>query len=193
MAFLDLHKLTNVKDLSAGKILIAEPFLNDPNFARSVVLICEYSDEGTVGLVLNRPTDIFLPDVMPDMMLPEISIAQGGPVQLDTMQMLHNLPEHLGGKKIAPSVYWGGDFDKVSELSIAGLVNPNSLKLYLGYSGWSKGQLEEELKSSSWLIGDVSNDLVFLTDVKNIWQFAIRSLGSEYEYLTNLPTDPQLN
>lgn len=193
MEFLDLHKLTDENLLDSGKILIAQPFMKDSVFARSVVFLCEHNEEGSVGFVLNQPTGMQIGDVVPEMEGAELLIGQGGPVQLDTLHMLHRMPEEVGGNEVVPGVFWGGSFDALQQEMLIDNVNANKLKLFIGYSGWSKGQLIEELKTGSWLIGDVSPALLFETEQERIWEQAVNSLGNEYQYLNNLPVDPQLN
>lgn len=194
MEFLDLHKLTDVNLLKSGVLLIAQPFLADSVFTRSVILLCEHSDEGSLGFVLNKPTDLNLEDLLPDIHAPELIVKQGGPVQLDTLHLLHRMEAALGGTKVNEGVFWGGSFEILQELiHNKTLDNPDNIRLFLGYSGWSPGQLEGELKEGSWLITDPTPDLLFDTHPDKLWEKAIYDLGNDYRYLLNLPKDPQLN
>lgn len=192
MDFLNLQKPVNA-ELSDGKLLIAEPFLSDPNFARSVILLCEHSKEGSVGFVLNRTTDLTLGDILPDLDAPELRVFQGGPVQLDTLHMLHRMPQDLGGNEILPGVFWGGSYEALQNAVRNNAYQPADVRLFLGYAGWSPGQLEKELAEGAWIVVDHAEDLVFETDSDSIWKYAIRLLGNKYAYLANLPVDPQLN
>lgn len=193
MEFLDLHKLTDENLLESGKILIAQPFMKDSVFTRSVVFLCEHNEEGSVGFVLNQPTGMSIEDAVPEMHAPDMMVGQGGPVELDTLHMLHQLPGEIGGNEVIPGIYWGGSFDTLQQQMLIGQVGTTDVKFFVGYSGWSKGQLVDELKSGSWLIGDVSKELLFETHHEQIWEQAVNSLGREYQYLNNLPVDPQLN
>lgn len=193
MEFLDLHKLTDERLLGNGKILIAQPFMKDSVFARSVVFLCEHNEEGSVGFVLNQPTGMQIGDVVPEMEAADLSVAQGGPVELDTLHMLHRIPDGVGGNEVVKGVFWGGSFDALQQEVLIGKVKATDIRMFIGYSGWSKGQLVEELKTGSWLIGDVSENLLFETDQEQMWEKAVNSLGREYQYLNNLPVDPQLN
>jgi putative transcriptional regulator len=192
MEFLNPNKQSNIP-AGAGKLLIAEPFLNDPNFARSVILLCEHSDEGTVGFSLNRPTDHTLGDLLPELYTPLLPVFQGGPVQLDTLHMLHRTPIALGGTEIADGVYWGGSYDALQESVMHNSYQPIDLRLFVGYSGWGPGQLEKELTEGSWLVANVSPEIVFETDPDAMWRRAIDSLGQEFAFLKNMPINPQLN
>ena len=193
MEFLDLHKLTDESLLTSGKILIAQPFMKDSVFTRSVVFLCEHNEEGSLGFVLNQPTGMQIGDVVPEMEGSDMALCQGGPVQLDTLHMLHRMPEEVGGAEVASGVFWGGSFDALKQEMLIDNVEAKDLKLFVGYSGWSQGQLADELKTGSWLIGNVTEALLFETAQEDVWSQAVNSLGNEYQYLNNLPIDPQLN
>jgi putative transcriptional regulator len=192
MDFLNLQIPKNV-ELTTGKLLIAEPLLSDTNFARSVILLCEHSEEGSVGFVLNKSTELTLGDLLPDLYTPLLQIYQGGPVQLDTLHMVHRTPDAFGGNEIFPGVYWGGSYDALQEVIMNNNYQPMDLRLFVGYAGWSPGQLEKEMKEGAWLVTDLSPDLLFETDADKVWKEAINSLGKEYSYLANMPLNPQFN
>ncbi len=192
MDFLNPNKQSGIP-VGPGKLLIAEPFLADPNFARSVVLVCEHGDEGTVGFSLNRPTSHTLGDLLPDLYTPLLPVFQGGPVQLDTLHMLHRTPIAFGGTEIADGVYWGGSYEALQESVQHNSYQPIDVRLFVGYSGWGAGQLEKEMEEGSWLVANVSPELIFETDPDKLWRKAIESLGDEFAYLVNLPINPQLN
>src|SRR5947209_934033 len=101
----------------SGRLLISEPFMLDPNFKRSVILLTEYGDEGSVGFVLNHESEYLLGDLVPDMAYSEIPVFIGGPVGNDTLHFIHRVPEKIdGGIEIGEGVYWGGDFETVKDL-----------------------------------------------------------------------------
>ncbi len=182
-----------VTALTTGKLLIAEPFLADPNFARSVVLLCEHGAEGSVGFVLNRPTTLTLGDLLPDLFTPLLSVNQGGPVQLDTLHMIHRAAAQYGGNEVYPGVFWGGSYEALQESIRENTYQPIDLRLFVGYSGWAQGQLEKEVGEGAWLIADATPGLLFETDAENIWRRALETLGTGYAHLANLPLNPQLN
>ncbi len=192
MDFLNLHKRTN-DELKTGKLLIAEPFLSDPNFARSVILLCEHGDEGSVGFILNRCTQLTLGDLLPELYTPLLNIFQGGPVQLDTLHMLHRMPEVFGGNEIQPGVFWGGSYEALQQTVMENTYQPIDLRLFVGYAGWAPGQLEKEIQEGAWLVSDLQQNILFETDVENVWKAAVKSLGKDFEHLLNLPLNPQLN
>ncbi len=192
MEFLNLQKPHN-SALETGKLLIAEPFLSDPNFARSVILLCEHSDEGSVGFILNKSTELTLGDLLPELYTPLLKVYQGGPVQLDTLHMLHRMPASFGGNEIYPGVFWGGSYEALQDAVVNNEYQPIDLRLFVGYAGWSAGQLKKELDEGSWIVTDLAEDLLFETEPEIVWKQAIKALGEQYAYLANLPINPQLN
>ncbi|MBS1688435.1 MAG: YqgE/AlgH family protein [Bacteroidetes bacterium] len=193
MNFVDINMPVNKIAPSTGKLLVAEPFLNDPNFARSVILLCEHGEEGSVGFILNHATELTLGDLLPEMLNKDIAVYQGGPVQMDTLHMLHRMPEKLGGTEIIPGIYWGGSYDALQDIVLTNDYKPDDLRLFVGYAGWSKDQLSKELDESSWIIIDAKPGLLFETEPKDVWKEAIRTLGKEYAFIENMPVNPLLN
>lgn len=177
-----------------GILLISDPFLKDPNFMRSVVLLCEHTEQGSFGLVLNRRTEHKLGHLIDT--LPEINfdVFYGGPVQQDTLHFLHQLPDVIpNAQALAKGIYWGGDFETVIALLLKGELDETKIRFYLGYSGWSSGQLDDELKEKSWLTVQATRQLVFENDEQSIWKKSLLQMGGQYEQLVNYPIDPQLN
>jgi putative transcriptional regulator len=178
----------------AGVLLIAEPFLKDPNFMRTVVFLCEHQAEGSFGFVLNKTYDVTLDQLVPELEEIKLPVFYGGPVQQDTLHFLHQMPELIpGGQEISNGIYWGGDYELVVTLLKKGEINTNKIRFFIGYSGWSNGQLDDELKEKSWLTVPAKAKLVFHRNLTEIWKDSLRELGGDYEQLINYPTDPQLN
>jgi putative transcriptional regulator len=179
---------------SAGALLIADPFLKDPNFMRTVVFLCEHRDEGTFGFVLNKRLEITLGQIVPELENCPLPVFYGGPVQHDTLHFLHCYPDLLTGSiEVADNVYWGGDFEALTNMIKNGSVDISKVRFYLGYSGWGEGQLQSEMDTHSWLTVKAREKLVFLPDHEKIWKEALREMGGDYEQLVNYPIDPQLN
>lgn len=189
----DLHKQNIERKLVPGLLLVAEPFLADPNFSRAVIFLCEHSAEGSVGFILNKPTEYKLGDLLSESGNSDIKVRIGGPVEQETLHMLHRLPVELNGKEVLPGIYWGGVFDALGDASNNNKSIQQDLKLFIGYSGWSPLQLEHELKEGSWLIADATEKILFDTTDDMIWKAAILSLGGEFTQLINMPVNPQLN
>lgn len=181
-------------DPAPGILLIADPFLKDPNFLRTVVFLCEHREEGSFGFVLNRQYENTLDELIPELEGHKIPVYYGGPVQVDTIHFLHQLPEEIpGGQEVIKGVYWGGDFDAVVRLLKNRNIDPERIRFYIGYSGWSEGQLTEEMNEKTWLTVKANRRLVFHKDYAEIWKDALKLLGGDYEMMVNFPIDPQLN
>ena len=177
-----------------GILLIADPFLKDPNFLRTVVFLCEHREEGSFGFVLNRQYENTLDELIPELNEQKIPVFYGGPVQQDTIHFLHQYPDDIpGGVEVVKGVWWGGDFEKLVELIKKGEFDPAKIRFYIGYSGWSNGQLEDEMKEKSWLTVKATRKLLFHKNYEEIWKDSLKQLGGDYEMMINFPIDPQLN
>ncbi|OIR02978.1 hypothetical protein GALL_149780 [mine drainage metagenome] len=181
-------------DIATGTLLISDPFLKDPNFLRTVVVICDHQYEGSFGFVLNKLYDQKIGELVPDLEGIDFPVYYGGPVQTNTLHFLHQRPELIdGGILVTDNVYWGGDFETVIELLKENRLKQNDIRFYIGYSGWGEGQLEEELKTKSWITSQGTSKLIFHRNADMIWKDALRNLGGEYAQMINYPIDPQLN
>ena len=180
---------------ATGKLLISEPFLNDPNFKRSVVLMAEHSDEGTLGFILNHPSQFLLKDLVPDLWQADFPVFIGGPVEIDTIHFVHRCYDKLtSGEEIAKGIYWGGNFETLKILVNSNSISANEVKFFLGYSGWGIDQLAEEINENTWIVSDKFNqDAVFSHDEEELWRQVIVNLGPKYAHVSNFPSDPSLN
>lgn len=183
-------------DPAPGVLLLAAPALRDPNFRRAVVLLCDHNEAGSFGLVLNRSTDLRLPDVViaPDVSGLEHILFAGGPVQTDTLHVLHTYEEDFGGAlPITPGVSWGGPFETLVEGIRAGTLDPAGFRFFLGYAGWGPGQLAGEIEEGSWTVLPAHAEAVFAEDPAHLWRDLMRSLGGEHALFANFPDDPRMN
>ena len=178
-----------------GDLLISEPFLPDPNFERTVVLICENNQDGSIGFILNKTSMVNLGDVFDDFGHIQKKLLIGGPVQQDSMHFLHrSIDEVEGGTKIGEGIHWGGNFELLKILMQENRVNPDDVLCFLGYSGWAPGQLDEELKENSWIVSpDATATQVFDLDPELLWREVLKNMGGKYRMFSNYPTDPRLN
>lgn len=183
--------------LARGTFLIASPGLLDPNFRRTVVLLCAHGPEGSYGLVLNRARDLTVADLSSDSVLlagRTDPLWSGGPVQQDTLQVLHRLgPGVPGALHIVGDVHLGGDpvvlRARLDEQEGEGTV----LRFVLGYSGWGKDQLEAELEEGAWILAPANEALVFDAPPGSVWRRALRALGPEFAEQADEPLDPSWN
>jgi putative transcriptional regulator len=178
-----------------GTLLIAEPFLKDPNFMRTVVLLCRHQDEeGSFGFVLNKLFHQTLDELIPELAGFEWPVFVGGPVQMDTLHYIHEYPDLLPDcQEVAPGVYWGGDFETLKALMKNNEINADKIKFFLGYSGWESGQLDGEMREKSWITVQGNLHIIFETPMEEIWKACLKALGGKYEMMIHFPTDPQLN
>ncbi|HXB44620.1 MAG TPA: YqgE/AlgH family protein [Puia sp.] len=183
-----------MESLAPGILLIADPFLKDPNFIRTVVFLCDHQQEGSFGFVLNKTYDHTLDELVNGAEGLKIPVYFGGPVQMDTIHFLHQLPEIIpGGLEITEGIFWGGDFEAAIEQLRIGKIDKNKIRFFIGYSGWGNGQLTDELKEKSWLTVMATRKLIFHKEINEIWKESLRHLGGDYEMMVNFPIDPQLN
>ena len=179
---------------ATGILLIADPFLKDPNFLRTVVLLCEHKQEGSFGFVLNKQIEQTLDELISDLEGYRLPVYYGGPVQMDTIHFLHQYPDLIPESvKVSDDIFWGGNFETVTALLKSKSIDLNKIKFFVGYSGWGDGQLNGELTERSWLTVKANRELVFNTSFDEIWKSGLKTLGGEYERMINYPIDPQLN
>ncbi len=177
-----------------GKLLISEPFLYDPNFRRSVILLCEHNDTGTIGFILNHRLDIFLADVLEVETLLTVPLFVGGPVQKNSLHFIHNIDALIStAERVTDNVYWGGDFEILKEMLACNSLEVEKIRFFLGYSGWGGGQLEDEIEEKSWIVTDANEEIVFQEDNDKMWKSILKNKGGKYKLLANSPESPFLN
>lgn len=176
-----------------GALLIANPFLKDPNFSRTVIFLCENMQEGTFGFVLNKQITKNLKEILPDLDLPDMPVFFGGPVQPDSLHFLHQYPDLISGEEVMDGIYWGGNFESLQVHLKNNNLSSDKIRFFIGYSGWGEGQLNDEMKAESWLTVKATRKLVFQTTSTEIWKESLNHLGGDYKMMINFPIDPQLN
>lgn len=177
-----------------GSLLLAEPFMMDPNFKRTVIFITEHNEDGTVGFVLNRESPLLLSDAVEGFEGFDVPLYLGGPVQTDTLHYLHTYGDKLEGSiEIADGVYWSGNFEGLKAMVQQGEIDPKEIRFFLGYSGWSPGQLDDEMKESSWITHEGKGLHVFNTDPEELWKQVLEEKGGDFAMMVNFPENPILN
>lgn len=176
------------KDVKIGNILLAEPFMLDPNFKRSAVLLCEHGEEGSVGFIMNKPLNMRVDELIEDFPEFESEVFFGGPVQTDTIHYVHNVGDLLEDSiKVAEGVYWGGDFEKLKFLISSQLILPANIRFFVGYSGWSEGQLMDEMIFGSWIIADMDANYLFKSKPKRLWSQVMNDKGDTFTVIAQVP------
>ena len=178
-----------------GKLLLAAPVLKDPNFDRTVVFIAEHSDEGAMGLVLNRPSDAPVVEAIPDLTwvadTGDELVHVGGPVAPngvivlaeweDPSQAVVLVDDDLG--------FVPGDVEDTDSLATA----VRRARVYAGHAGWGPGQLEDELEDEAWIVESPLREELFSDDPEGLWSAVLRRKGREFALLSTMPPDPSLN
>jgi putative transcriptional regulator len=181
-------------DSLRGKLLIASPALIDPNFHRTVILIAEHTGEGAMGLVLNRPAETLVVDVVPDLSdLAEdgAPVYFGGPVASDSVIVLAEFDDiELAGVLLDDDLgFVGSEAGEMSDVA----EGVRRARVYAGHAGWGPGQLEGELEDESWIIEPPQREEIFSEDADGLWAAVLRRKGREYALLATMPPDPSVN
>jgi putative transcriptional regulator len=182
-------------DLPHGTFLIAEPFLKGEDFMRSIVLLCRHTEEeGSLGFTLNKTSTVTLAQLFDELKDYPLPVNIGGPVQKDTLHYIHQYPDLFPDSElILEDVYWGGDFETLKIHLKNDDIDPDKIKFFLGYSGWSSGQLQQEIEEGTWLTAMGTRPIIFETPDTEKWKTSLQLLGKEYGQLAHYPIDPQLN
>lgn len=190
----DFFQTENTLKPQKGRVLISEPFLLDNYFKRSIVLLTEHSEEGTVGFVLNKPVNIRINEIMSDFPDIEAEVSLGGPVQTNTLHYIHTLGDIIPNSvKVIQNIFWGGDFEVVKRLLESGNLNASTIRFFLGYSGWQSNQLDDELAENSWIVSDFKPEEIMTPMNKHFWKKALNRMGTKYQMWANFPENPQMN
>lgn len=189
-----LHDKAQIAPQS-GALLLSEPFLPDENFKRTVVFVCEHNEEeGTFGFVVNRPLGVKVHEAVEDFPEFDATLHLGGPVENNTLHYLHRLGDKLPDSiEVVPGLWWGGSYEVLQILIENQEIQPEDIRLYVGYSGWSPGQLEDELKEKSWIVTQGNADHIFAIDTEVLWKQVLQQMGGQYQIMSNFPESPLLN
>jgi putative transcriptional regulator len=176
-----------------GQLLIAGPTLQDPNFWRAVVLIVEHTDEGALGLVLNRPSETTVADAVPELdglLEGSHEVFVGGPVQPSGVIVLARFEDPDDAALLA--------FDDVGVLGIADgrdelSVGVHSGRAFVGHAGWGPGQLDGELERGDWILEPAGTADAFCSDPLELWARVLSRKGGSYALIARMPVDPSMN
>jgi putative transcriptional regulator len=178
-----------------GNLLIAEPsIIGDISFNRSIILLADHTNDGSIGFILNKPLEYNLKDLIPNAKA-KFKVYNGGPVEQDNLYFIHKSPELIPNSiEISLGIFWGGDFKTVLELINDHKLKASDIRFFLGYSGWEPNQLEKELQSNSWLVTKniYESELIQKSD-ETFWKEKMLELGGDYSIWSNAPEDPSYN
>jgi len=177
-----------------GKILISEPFLPDTFFNRSIVFLTDHNADGSVGFILNKKLDLKVCDAISGFESWTETLNMGGPVAPDTLHYLHTMGEEVEGSvHVLGNIWWGGDIEVIRKLIAFKKIKESDIRFFLGYSGWSAGQLERELKENSWVIARIRPDAVMTSRGQDTWRKILKGLNSKYRIWADFPESPEMN
>ncbi len=178
-----------------GRLLIAEPsIIGDMSFNRSVILIADYNEEGSIGFILNKPLDYTLKDLLPETEA-HFKVHNGGPVEQDNLYFIHKVPLLIPNSiEISNGVFWGGDFDTVLSLIEEDKLTNADIRFFLGYSGWESQQLDDELESNAWIVSEnIHKNNLIQKSCDSFWKEQMLELGGDYSLWSNAPENPSYN
>ena len=164
-----------------GSILISEPSLRDFYFRQSVVLLAEHNEEGSFGVIINKPIEARLKDIVKGFPPYNFPVFLGGPVKTDQC-----VP-------IMKGLFWGGDLDDIKARMKSKKLPPDEIRFFVGYSGWSPRQLDRELSEKSWVLSQTTVNEVIHNQPETLWSNYLKSMGQDYAIWANFPADPTFN
>lgn len=178
-----------------GVLLVAEPtIIGDVSFNRSVVLLAEHNENGSVGFILNKPLEYTLNDFLPEIHC-NLKVYNGGPVEQDNLYFIHKVPDLIPNSiEISNGIYWGGDFNTILGMLEDDRLREDQIRFFLGYSGWSVEQLDDELEEHSWVViqNEYKNEIIGKSD-NDFWKEKMIEFGGDYLLWSNAPENPNFN
>ena len=179
-----------------GDLLISAPFLKDFYFARSVILMIENNDEGSMGIVLNKSFSnlMTLNEVIPELAsLPPIPLYKGGPVERKTLFYLHSFSELKDALPLGNGLYVNGDFEQMKRYLLCGGATQGYIRFFMGYTGWQKGQLKQEIETNTWIINKDSRLDLLNMHLRDLWKESLCDMGGKYAVWSHYPKYPIMN
>ncbi len=177
-----------------GKLLVAEPFQKESFFKRAVVLICQHDQKGTVGLIINKITDLMINDAIEDFPQFEAAVYFGGPEKTDNIFYVHTYGEEIEGSvKIADGIYWGGNFELLKVLIESNKIDLNRIRFIAGYCGWLPEEFNKDLKENLWWVSEANKKIIFEDNADDTWGHALSDMGNQYAIMSHFSEDPNSN
>ena len=177
-----------------GRLLIADPSLNESVFFKSVIILTHHTKNESIGLILNKPTKIKLHHVIDGIPESKFKLYLGGPVEKNSLHFIHTLGNNIpGAKQLTNNIYWGGDINTIIDLVKNKKLSNNNIRFFIGYSGWDEKQLNTEIREESWIVNETKEIYWNKYKSKDIWKELIKKQKSKYAIWANLPKEPYLN
>ena len=178
-----------------GSILISDPFLADGYFTRSVVILCDYSNNGSFGLVLTNYLEIDFSTIDASFPIPNAKVSVGGPVDTEHLFYIHQFGSAIEESiLIKENSYFGGNYSQLQQLLQSNKENEKKVRFFLGYAGWGATQLVEELKENAWIVVDnISVEEIMNTDEPEFWKYCLEKQGTRFKIISQFPLNPNEN
>ena len=176
-----------------GNLLISEPFNPESNFKRSVVLISQHGALGSIGFILNKPTQLLVDEALEDFPEFNVPVFWGGMNQVDSIYYVHSIAALEGKKKIADNIYWGGNYDQLKIMIESKQVEPSQVRFIAGYSAWEPNELEKQIRQNNWWLTNADLENTFLNEPTEVWGNVLQKIGHIYGIMNDFPEDPGIN
>ena len=179
-----------------GSLLVSAPFLKDYHFARSVVLVVEHNDEGSMGIVMNKNFSnlMTLNELVPELAsIPPIPLYKGGPVGRDTLFYLHTFSYLKDALPLGNGLYVNGDFEQMKRYILAGGETQGMVRFFMGYAGWQRGQLTQEIEANTWMVSNDSQVNLLNMYLRDLWKESLCDMGGKYAVWSRYPKYPIMN
>jgi putative transcriptional regulator len=185
----------NEEDPAKGKLLISDPFLDEDYFRRSVVYLCEHNIDGSFGFVVNNFISINLNELDESLPKVEAQISLGGPMEVNSLYFIHQFGDQIqNSAEISDGVFLGGDFQQLSNKIVEDQSNISKVRFIIGYAGWKRKQLKEEIKNNAWIVKELSSPLqLFESQSRLSWKRVMFNLGGKYKIMSKFPLTPMNN
>jgi len=159
----------------------------------TIILVTEHTSNSVVGFILNRPLNYTVNDLLPDINC-HFPVYQGGPVEQDNLYFVHKIPQLLSDSiEVANGIFWGGNFEALKDLLNNEALKTSEIRFFLGYSGWKKNQLEEEMNQNSWFVEENDFENIFSMENEDLWKNKLLQKGGDYKLWANAPSNFNLN
>lgn len=180
--------------IKKGELLVSEPsILMDSSFNRSIIYLTEHNEEGSVGFILNKPTEYVLKDLIFEIDC-DFRVYYGGPVEKNNLYFMHAVPHLIPDSiRVDKNIYWGGNYEAVQSYLNRDLIKKDEIRFFLGYSGWSAQQLAKEIKEKTWTLTPNNYKNIFTIKDASVWKEKLLEMGGRYKIWANSPENPSLN
>ena len=191
----ELFKIqSNTLNPVIGDVLISEPFMNDFYFRRSVILLIDHNEEGSLGVIFNKRLTIPFNEIVQGFPDFKADVYLGGPVETDRIFFIHTIGEMIPDSyKISDGLYWSGNINVLKSMIKMDLIKPHEVRFYVGYAGWDGGQLRNELKANTWVVGRFTSKQLLRTMPGKMWSDFVKQIGKRYTLWDKFPVNPSEN